>query len=387
MAEKTKNEQKKDILFEIAEKTDLMEGPEGVRRILTIVFENPASGSRNISRKVKIPVPVVTSVIKEMEKTGLLKCGYGNTLTEKGIDFAVKTLGLKIKEKTSETISNAVKTDNLPLLTHYAKKRGLPDTSKDQAYATSQTSIARAEIMRKNGDLEGRSVVFIGDSDLTSVACSLAGGAKELTVIDIDKKVGSIIAEFNQDIDAKGLEAQKIEFIEADFKEELPSFLKNSFDIAVTDPPYTKAGLELFVSRCVSCLKKNAGLGIYLSFGHKSFDEALEMQSAINNMGLAIESMDCGFNKYEGAGILGGVSDFIVLRTTSKAKPAITGIFKGKIYTGDVSETRRTYKCSCGKEIYVGTSEKIQSIEALKKTGCIYCGKKEGFRLAKKELR
>ena len=49
------------------------------------------------------------------------------------------------------------------------------------------------------------------------------------------------------------------EFIEHDLREPLPAGLAGGFEVACTDPPYTVAGAELFLSRAVAALVPEPG--------------------------------------------------------------------------------------------------------------------------------
>jgi hypothetical protein len=62
----------------------------------------------------------------------------------------------------------------------------------------------------------------------------------------------------------------------------------------------------------------------------------------------------------------------------------VTGAYEGKLYTGEITQTIRTYQCSCGQLTEVGSTENIRTIEELKAKGCTKCGKTKGFKLVGK---
>jgi len=144
--------------------------------------------------------------------------------------------------------------------------------------------------------------------------------------------------------------------------------------------------MELFVSRGLSALKKESGLPIFLSFAHKPPEFTINMQRAFLDMGLAILEILPRFNKYEGSEIIGNVGQMIVLKSTSKTKPMIEGIFNEALYTGEIKRTIRIYQCKrCKKRTEVGFSKKYKTIEELKELGCQYC-RGSSFDLLRKVL-
>ena len=58
-----------------------------------------------------------------------------------------------------------------------------------------------------------------------------------------------------------------MDLIEHDLREPLPAELSGGFDVVVTDPPYTVAGAELFLSRAVAALAPQPGRHMFFSFG------------------------------------------------------------------------------------------------------------------------
>ena len=171
---------------------------------------------------------------------------------------------------------------------------------------------------------------------------------------------------------------------EIDLKKKLPNEIINSFDTAFTDPPYTNNGLILFVTRAIECLKKEVGLNIFLSFAHKSQDSMYKIENEILKLGLCIYHIIPNFNEYEGAEILGNKGQLIILKTTNYTEKTLNIDYDKPIYTGELRQTRRKYKCkNCGKEYWVGIEEKINTIEQLKDKKCLIC-KENIFELVEK---
>ena len=102
-------------------------------------------------------------------------------------------------------------------------------------------------------------------------------------------------------------------------------------------------------------------------------------------MGLFVRELIPGFNEYEGAEMFGNVSSMMRLSATEEATPAVTGVFEGAIYTGEMRPTVRVYRCRCGARVNVGVGRKFATIEELKASGCPSCGSRLGFRLLRRK--
>ncbi|MHA1821978.1 MAG: bis-aminopropyl spermidine synthase family protein [Promethearchaeota archaeon] len=168
--------------------------------------------------------------------------------------------------------------------------------------------------------------------------------------------------------------------------------LIDRFDTIILDPPYSENGLKLFLSRALSFIKTTSkydvSKDIFLSFAHRSSETTLKIEKQIIRMNLAIMEIIPAFNKYEGAEILGNITQMLHLKTTSDSVPIIKAESKffQKIYTGETRPHTTIYECSnCKNIIKIGLEEKIKSIEILKSTGCPKCGAKK-FRLIEREV-
>ena len=156
----------------------------------------------------------------------------------------------------------------------------------------------------------------------------------------------------------------------------MPAALTGAFDVACTDPPYTVAGAELFLSRAVAGLTPEPGRHVFFSFGARRPDEALRTQELIGAMGLTLRGLWPGFNTYLGAGILAGTSHLYHLRSTAGAKPLIDGEFSGPLYTADArAAASRPYRCADCRTVHqVGPGGGWPGIAALQAAGCPQCG-------------
>ncbi|MBS3105103.1 bis-aminopropyl spermidine synthase family protein [Candidatus Woesearchaeota archaeon] len=197
----------------------------------------------------------------------------------------------------------------------------------DQFRATCASSANKVRLMYGHGSLEGRDILFMGDNDLVSFLAAYAQMAKRLVVLDIDKELVALIQKIN-DVHGTRIEVQNY-----NAKRRIPQEHASSYQVAVTDPPYTPEGIFLFLSRCLSALK--GGGVVYLNFGYsqRSREKAIPVQELLSDMGLAIEEVRNGFTQYHAAQSIGCRSSLYVLKTTPRSMPLIKGDFSGNIYT------------------------------------------------------
>jgi predicted methyltransferase len=372
---------KEDFLGELAGRMRLKEGEEAVRRVLREIHHKGKVGTKDLARATRLPTPVAAAIRRELEKAGLVARKGGAVLTEVGKEFVEGVLGMVADQEKSEE-SKVLAPEHEPLLEKlrdYLSRRPSADPTLDQAHATPETALRRALYMLDGGSLAGRTALFLGDDDLTSVAAGLLNVAKGITVVDIDVRLLETITRISKE------ESLGIECVLHDLREPLPEELMGAFDTFLTDPPYTTPGLELFLSRGIQALRWRKTSTAYLAYPDKPPLEMLEAHGAILGMGLYVDELIPRFNMYVGAEILGNTTSMFHLMVTEEAKPIVTGPFRGGIYTGELRPTTRVYRCRCGAEIDVGSSKDFMTIEELKSRGCPKCGRNEGFRLAERQ--
>jgi predicted methyltransferase len=370
-----------NYLSELSSKMRLKEGEEAVRKVLLEIYRKKKIGTKDLARAVRLPIPVTAAIRRELEKSGIVSRKGGAVLSDMGREFVVEVLGFTSEDIiTSESPVFHPKFGSiLNSLKEYTLRRPIADPALDQAYATPETSLHRALFILKRGNLEGIDIILLGDDDLTSVAIGFLRAAKRITVIDIDNRILKLISEISEK------ENLGIECINHDLRKPLPKELRGAFDTFFTDPPYTTQGLNLFLSRGIDSLKRKKTSYAYFAYPDKPPLEMLKAHDTILRMGAYIDELSPRFNLYEGAEILGNTTSMFRIVVTEKAKPAITGNYSGEIYTGELNPTIRTYLCKCGERIKVGATEEYATINIVKTNGCPKCGKKNGFRLVRKE--
>jgi predicted methyltransferase/ribosomal protein S18 acetylase RimI-like enzyme len=374
------------LLKRVSENTELEEGEEGIRKILREIHRNQKISTKELASLTQIPLPIVAAVRRELEREDLITREKGALLTQEGERFVKENLGLAYSQRltcpTCQARGIQIPESFRPILgklRKYLDLRPRPLTRLDQAHGTPETALHRALYMLEKGDVEGRRILFLGDDDLTSIAVALLRAAREITVIDIDIRLLEVVQLANK------REGLNIEFLEHDLREPLPERLHYRYDVVFTDPPYTKPGLTLFVSRGITALQLRKGASIYLAYASQSPRKMLEVQKILTAVGLIITDRIPRFNTYEGAEMFANTTILVRLETTEKTKPLIIEAFEGKMYTGEITKTIRTYQCRCGETASVGETEPFQTIEELKAGGCPKCGRKKGFKLTEKQ--
>jgi predicted methyltransferase/ribosomal protein S18 acetylase RimI-like enzyme len=370
------------LLGVISKRAKVEEGEEAVREILREIFRNQRISTKELASYVRLPLPVTAAIRRELEKEGLLARNGGASLTERGRKFIEEELQFAYTQKFSCQTCQGLNVQipdklqpSLERLSQILFKRPKPLTWLDQAHATPRTSLMRALLMLERGDIEGRKIIFLGDDDLTSVAVSFLRAARKITVVDVDNRILNFVDTVS---DKENL---KITCVNHDLRRPLPDYLRDEYDVVFTDPPYTIAGLTLFVSRGISALVQRKGASIYLAFAHQPPEKMLDVHKSLNAMGLEIVELIPRFNVYEGAEMFANTTLLAHLITTGRTEPLTTSVFDGKLYTGEMTESVRTYRCRCGEQIKVGATATVRTIEELKTQGCPKCGSEKGFKL------
>jgi predicted methyltransferase/ribosomal protein S18 acetylase RimI-like enzyme len=378
--------QEQKLLASVSRRADLEEGAEAVRLLLREIYRSRKIGTKELAYRTHLPVPVVAAVRRELEREGLIKRDKGAFLTDEGMNLVRDRLGFIYEDRmTCPTCSGrtiTVPNRFAPLMERLKSRltrRPTPLPEIDQSHGTPETALLRALFMLEKGDVEGRKVLFLGDDDFTSLAVGLMNAAQEVTVVDVDQRILTSIQEMAED------EGINCSCIHHDLREPLPDTLLHRFDVVFTDPPYTLNGLALFLSRAVTALQRRPSAVIYLAFAHQPPRRMLTAQKIITSMELVLTERHLRFNRYEGAEILANTTSLTRLETTTRSLPQVIGRFDGKLYTGEVTQTVRTYSCRCGAVIHVGSTQRFRTVQELKRLGCSQCQRTKGFQLVEKK--
>jgi N4-bis(aminopropyl)spermidine synthase len=351
--------------------------------ILAISRTEPVA-VRAVSQLAELPVPIVTAICNELRKRGVVDRSRPVRLTEAGREvFGGGQPGLTARcpECGGRGVSSPEVAARLTAeLSEAAEAAPEAKPELDQTHCTVDTKISRVLAMHEAGALAGTRILLLGDDDLVSVAIarfaglheavSLAGRVRQLTVVDTDQDVLDCIAAQTAD---SGLD---LRLVRHDLRQPLPADLVGVFDVACTDPPYTVAGAELFLSRAVAALAPGGGQHVFFSFGARRPDDMLRTQQLIAGLGLVLRGLTPNFNEYVGAGVLAGTSHLYHLRTAAGAGPLITGAYDGPLYTADHrAAVTRPYQCANCRAVHpVGPGARWPKIASLQADGCPDCG-------------
>lgn len=335
--------------MQIAEKTQIYEGSEGVRIILRTIYTYAPVGTRDVSKYTQIPIPIISAVRRELEQAGILIRKNGMQLSEPGLQYVrdVLKFGNDLQLTRHEILApNFVVPETMHLLADemrkYVQEAPKFDATLDQAPCTAETALRRALLMYVQGAVEGKHIALIGDDDLVSIALCLIARCvgsvhiiPRLTVLELDTRFIAYI----ESITTK--QNFPIKCIKHDMRQSLPEDLLHKFDVIETDPPYSTTGVLLFLSRGVELLVQEPEKLLFLSFAHWPTDKKIGLEKIFSKLGLSVENQHRGFNTYQGASILGSTSTLFELRTSSQVHSLFAHkTFTDSIYTASQAKTK-----------------------------------------------
>jgi len=370
------------VVAEVAAAVGLAEGESGIRDILASLLDAEPAAVREIARLAELPVPIVAAACNELRRHGVVDSQRPVRFTAAGraaVAAAAGPAGLHVSCRECEGRGVVVPPELAGLAAALQQAAdGAPGakTELDQTHCTVTTKLSRVLRLHAAHALAGQRILLLGDDDLISVALAQFAAwsgnprlIRRLTVIDADADVLDWIGQ-----QAGGTDVP-VELVHFDLRKPLSPSLAGSFDVAMTDPPYTVAGAELFLSRAVSGLAPQPGRHVFFSFGARRPDETLAVQRVMAEMGLVLRSATAGFNSYLGAGVLAGTSNLYHLRTAAGASPLIEGEYDGALYTADNrAAATRPYRCARCKVVQqVGPGSRWPKIAALQAAGCPEC--------------
>lgn len=269
---------------------------ERIRRQIIQALDGEISVYRLIDSQDS-SLPEFFKLLQDMEKEGLISVRDGRV--------SLTSEGRKLREEiardadivcsccggTGYVIDGFFK-DVLRQYQEIAKERPEAIEVYDQGFISTDGVMRRAEFIYERGDL-ATNIFVVGDDDLFSIAASLTGIPKKITVVEIDERLVDFI---NKKADEFGL---RVEAMVYDVQQSFPEELRKKYDVFVTDPVETIPGLKLFLSRGVSTLK---GPGCAGYFGITTLEASrkkwYEIQKMIYDMGFIITDLRRKFSVY-----------------------------------------------------------------------------------------
>ncbi len=95
--------------------------------------------------------------------------------------------------------------------------------------------------------------------------------------------------------------------------------LRGRFDVVLTDPPYSPAGVGLFAARALEAMKREARLLVAYGYPEGSPALGLKVQAELSALELVYEAVLPDFNAYDGAQAIGSRAALYVLRPTRRS--------------------------------------------------------------------
>ncbi len=140
----------------------------------------------------------------------------------------------------NQTLQNDHTTE---ILREARSRLSIPNPKFDQYFCSEKTVFDRVRLFTDLINEESTRFLFIGDDDFVSLMVATSLHPREVTVLDADPQVRSIIKEtalqYNLPVHVRCY----------DVRDPLPRKFLNGYDIVFTDPPYTLAGIKVFLTR------------------------------------------------------------------------------------------------------------------------------------------
>ncbi|MEV0678187.1 bis-aminopropyl spermidine synthase family protein [Actinosynnema sp. NPDC050436] len=198
-----------------------------------------------------------------------------------------------------------------------------PLAALDHVQATPETALKRALWLDSHYELASRTLLCLGDHDLTSLAVCAVNPDVSVVVVDVDDRLLAHVDERS---------GGRVRTLHADFRFGLPPAVLESSDLVFSDPPYSQEGMALFAGRAVECLADPGQGRVLLAYGFSDRTPALglKVQQELLRQGLVFEAILPDFHRFDGAQAIGSAADLYVCRPTSR-RPVAAG--RTAIYT------------------------------------------------------
>jgi len=270
-------------------------------RILSLILNGPIS-YWNLLNSTNVLIRDFISVLGDLYRKKYIEYKNGFvSMTKMGKEYCLKK-GIEpfVDHKCNYCKGRTVDLNSLPkdILDRYYKiQSNRPQSLSrfDQGFVTPDISLARCCYFSEKKDIGNCSIIFIGDDDLTSIAAALLGNYEQITVVDIDSRFIEFIRKTAKEENFSNFDAHVY-----DVREELPSFLKESFDVFFMDPVETILGFTLFLNRGIQSLKGKNCVGYFgLTYMEASLKKWYLFEKKLLEAGFIITDILEGFNLYD----------------------------------------------------------------------------------------
>jgi len=206
----------------------------------------------------------------------------------------------------------------------------------------------KSTLMYQRGDLEGRSILLIGDDDLFGIFLALLGLSRSITVLEVDER-------FIRYIDQKAKRHRlSITAKQYDVNSTLPPEFQATFDTFVTEPPEGLKGMLLFLERAVDALEIGGGGYFGLTTLESSLPKWLAVQRFLMERGMVITDLLRNFSLYPESG--DPVKDYEEFPISQKL-PVAPGLPDVDYFRSSLIRVEKTTRVTMGENDGIYTDE------------------------------
>jgi predicted methyltransferase len=170
--------------------------------------------------------------------------------------------------------------------------RPSPAIAYNQGIIDPRDLALKADTLYRRGDLEGRSILLLGDDDLFSIFLALLGYESTLLVLEIDDRLIQYIRATAQ------RHRLPITTRCYDVNADLPPDLMTAWDTFVTEPPEGLNAMLLFLRRGIDALRPRGAGYFGLTTLESSLAKWLEIQRFLTKREMVITDLLRNFSLY-----------------------------------------------------------------------------------------
>ena len=300
------------FLKTIADRVHLREGPEAVESVLRAIYEaqtnrgaEPAD-ERVLARVARLPMPVVNALRYELQTAGALdKAGPGIRLSADALAALQEKWGWAPPRVEGQSAAAAAckacgGSGVAPTGPQWDAVLEALRRHLQKSPVTPEAELRRVAFMHDSNSLEGKDVLVMGEDVLAAAGVALAGKAlsqsgklaRRVVALHPDERV------LTQVRDIAMREAVIVGLVKHDPRRSLKEDLEGEFDSVFVAPSAKFSSLVNLLSRAIEAAKPKGGR-VFLACPPLSLDDRIDAQRAILDLGLAIERLVPGFDKYE----------------------------------------------------------------------------------------
>ena len=286
-------------------------------------------GLWEILKGLDFPIEAILKIINEKIATKELVIKNGN----------ISLNDTKFKNKYWKKLNREFKKEFLEYK-EIIKKRPSPIPDFFQGPILPKDVFKRLKFMHKMNDIVDKKIIILGDDDLMSLAIGLTNLAKDVVVLEIDKRLVNFINLYSRKYNLN------VNALQYNAAEELPSKLKRRFDVFIADPVEALKGLTITLSRGAEALTNNSVVYFGLTFLECPLSHWYKIEKLLLKMGFVITDIVRNysyyyFDNYSRENVLKKLnskleskdvnwyrSNFIRCEAIKKPIPEVTGSFK-----------------------------------------------------------